>query len=161
MVVGVFVAVPVKVTMVVGVKPPVWSGVADVFFMTILTETFIDTFADVIMVLEEALTEVIDALAGVVGAGLLFDVDIIVMAAVSIVLKFVAKISYSADVLSGTVVGVLIIVLRCVGAGVTTDVVLPGVGIGVLDGVNVNIFAAVMTALSSAMPVPLEEAFGC
>ena len=172
MVVVVLVAVPAGVTMVVEVKSSAWVRAfvdmsVDVSVIVALLNTFIDVIAGVITVLAdvviEALTEVvIGALAGVVGVGMLADVDIIVMAAVSILLRFVVAVSHSIDVLWYAVVEAFIEAL----VGVRGDVkfgafVPPRIGIDVLDGVNFNIFADVITTLRCVTPAPLREAFGC
>ena len=80
----------------------------------------------------------------------------IVVAAVSIVLKFAVLVSYSADVLSDVAVNVLIKALSGVWVCVIIDVVVAGIGFDVLVGVIVNIFAAVITALRCTGPAPVE-----
>ncbi len=69
-------------------------------------------------------------------------------------------VTYTADVLSGVMVEVFIDELAGVLAGVMIGVVL-GIGVEVLADVNVNVCAAVMTALVEfPMPTTLEE-FSC
>ena len=150
------VSVPAEVSMVVEVKPPLWAGaVVEVPVITVFT----GVITVLVNVAPEALTEVvISALAGVVDVGLFVDVDIIVVAALSIVLKFVVTVSYFVDVLSNTVVDVL----PGVWDGVIIGVVLPSdIGTGVFDGVNVNTFATLVTSLKCATSAPVKEAFGC
>ena len=149
--------VPVGVTMVVGVKPPMWAEVVvdmlvEVSLIVDLVDTSIAVIAGMITVLAALVTEaltgvVIGALAGLIGVGMLVDVDIIEVAVVSIVLKFMVDVFIEA--LSGVRDDVII------------GVFVPFVCSDVLVGVNANVFAAVMTALKFITPAPVEGAFGC
>ena len=76
------------------------------------------------------------------------DPDIVVVAAVAIVLESVVAVSCSADVLSDVVADSL--------TGALSGFV-PGDGVNVLADVSANIFAAMMTDLDLALPTPLEE----
>ena len=132
------VVVMVAVVVVVVVKVLVWAG-------------------EVINMVLEVLA--IDVRGMIVVIAMLDDVEIIV-AAVVIALEFAVPVSYSVDVLSDVVVDALIDALAGVLAGVIIDVVF-GIGVEVLADVNVNVCAAVMTALVEfPMPTTLEE-FSC
>ena len=83
----------------------------------------------------------------------LADVEIIVVGAIVIVLKFALLVSYCVDVPSSEVdVDLFIDALAGAILGV-----LPGFGIEALADVNAIAFAVVMTALEFPMPTTLEE----
>ena len=82
----------------------------------------------------------------------LTDVEIIVVGAIVIVLKFALPVSYSVDVSSSDVTVDLFMYAL---AGVMIAV-LNGIGIGVLTDFIANTFAVVMTALEFPVSTPLE-----
>ena len=106
-----------------------------------------------IVVLARA-TEIVDIVVGVdmLFIGVLADVEIMAVAVLVIVLKFVLAVPYSVDVSSGVDVGMFI--------NASADVmlaVLTGIGIEVMADVNPNTFAGVMTALEFSVTKPLAE----
>ena len=111
----------------------------------------------------DALTGVvIDALVGVmIGVGVSMFVDVeIVVATVSIVLKFVVPVLNCMNVLSEVAVDGFMEALSGVWADLTIGGV-PGIGVDILVVVNVNILAAVVTPpLRGATSAPVE-AFSC
>ena len=90
---------------------------------------------------------IIDVLA------VLADVEIIVVGAIVIVVKFVLPVSYSVNVSSsGVTVGLFMDALAGSMLGVLT-----GIGVEVLSDVSTNAFAVVITALEFPVSTPLEE----
>ena len=83
----------------------------------------------------------------------LADVEIIVVGAIVIVLKFALPVSYSVDVPSSDVAVELFMDAL---AGVMLAV-LAGMGIGMLTGVSANAFTVAMTALEFPVSMPLED----
>ena len=112
--------------------------------------------ADVLM---DALTKaIVGPLPGIrigVGVRMLAVAGFNVVPAVSIVWRFVVPGSYSVDLLSDVVVNVLIDALSGARADVTIGVFVTSIGIGVLVAVNVNVFAAVLTALRDVTLAPV------
>ena len=90
-----------------GVKPPVWAGAVvnvslEVLNIVVLAGILIGVFAGVII----TVLMVLGGSAGVmlrVGVNMLVGVEINVVPAMIIVLKFVVKVSYSVNVLSDVV----------------------------------------------------------
>ena len=167
----VVVLVTMGVAMVGGVKVLVWTGAivnmsGEVLVIVVSGDTFIGVFDGVVIAVladvgADALIEVVvDALATVVGVDMLVDAEIIVVAAVGIVLKFVVPVSYTVDMLSDTVIDVLIEVLTGVWARVIVGVAVTSIGTDAVVGVNVNIFADVVTTLRGATPETVEELGG-
>ena len=104
-------------------------------------EVVINVLADVLTVGVIVNGELAAVVVGVgVGVGMLADVEIIAVVLPRKTMEFALSVSYGVDLLSGFVLGVLIVAL--------TDV---------LADINVNASAAVMIDFNLAIPVPLEE----
>ena len=89
----------------------------------------------------------------VLSIGVLADLEIIVVGAIVIVLRFALPVSYFVDApLSGVAVDLFTDALADVMIGVLT-----GIDIAVLPEVNANAFAVVMTALGFPVSTTLEE----
>ena len=102
-------------------------------------EVVINVLADVLTVGVIVNGELAAVVVGV-GVGMLADVEIIAVVLPRKTMEFALSVSYGVDLLSGFVLGVLIVAL--------TDV---------LADINVNVSAAVMIDFNLAIPVPLEE----
>ena len=132
--------------MVVGVKAPVWAGAGvnvsvkvKALAIFVFADMLIDVFASVVItVLVDIDTDALNE----VSVCMLHYVAIIVAAVVLSVSKFLVLVSCCGDVL--LIIGVFV----------------PGIGVDVLVGVSVNIFAVMVTALRGVMLAPVET-FSC
>ena len=91
-----------------------------------------------------------------VASDTLANLGIIVLAAGVILLEFAVTVTYSVGVMSGVVADALLNMLTGTIIGCVSDI-----GVEVLADVNANVFAAVITTLEFAVPMPSEECWCC
>ena len=66
------------------------------------------------------------------------------------------------DVVVNVLIGELLVVWAAVVIGVLgSDVVVPGISVDVLVGLNVKVLTAVMLALRGVTPTPVDEVLSC
>ena len=98
------------------------------------------------------------------GAGMLDDMEIVVVAPKAVIVEFAPPLSYDADVLYGVVIGVSVKALNVVLTGMVAGEIiatLTTIGVDLLADINVNILAAAMTVFEFAVPVPLADSILC
>ena len=110
---------------------------------------------DVLIIDVLAINALGDALVDV-GAGMLTDIEVIVVVPTVITVEFFPPVSHDVDVLSAVAFDVSVKALTDVLVGAIIAAVT-SIGVGVL----VNVLASMVTASEFSMPMPLKESILC